>query len=86
MRDAETIKNVRQCETIAAYKKLRIIQCKLNAMIEDKERVFIMPLDIGKSLSNAIDQIEQALEKIKSDTTDLIILEIMNEIDGEVRY
>ena len=78
-------RTMKNAETIAAYRKLRITQHDLNAIIENQKLLFIES-NTGKNLSNAIDQIEQALGVIKKATTDSIVLEILYEIDGEVRY
>lgn len=82
----ETNSNIKRAETIASYKKLRIMQQDIHAMTIFQRQVLIMPHDAGKNLSSAIDQIEQALELIKKANTDSIVAEILIEIDGEVRY
>jgi len=75
-----------QAETIAAYKHLRIMQRQIHAITSDKNPYLNLAKDIRRCTTKAIDQIEQALEKIKAGTTDSIMLEILNEIDGEIRY
>lgn len=82
---AETNSSVKRAETIASYKKLRIMQQDLHAMMLDQKRVLIMPHETSRNLSNAIDQIEQALELIKKTNTDSVVAEILIEIDGEFK-
>ena len=73
-------------EIISNYGKLRLIQRDIHTETLDENRMLVLTGKVRTHCSNAIDQIEQALEKIKADTADTVMLEIMNEIDGEVRY
>ena len=70
------------------YKRLRLIQLKIDQAIHHKNNrmLHVIQSDEARSkLSNAIDQIEQALELIKKVNTDSVVAEILIEIDGEVR-
>ena len=72
---------------ISKYKRLRYYQLKIDQVMNHKciDMTYVLvPDDARLKLSNAIDQIEQALELIKKANTDSVVLEILHEIDGEV--